>query len=580
MKVQNIPLPLDHYGLNKFGSRNDANYKIILQKLLEVISPQILQKQIFYSVPFATVNSYTERSTLSRDIEEKLTKSQSRAQVPHALVIHGLGGTGKSQLALKYAETHRKELNPILWIDAKDEESVRSSFGRCACQLGLQIEQIIDQTSKLRDSPVVTAVRRWLRERTDSDDEWLFIVDNADDQSWGIKWVLPDGPRGRILITSQDTKALNLIKGSCKEMSVGIMESSQTRTLLLKHLGLDSDSALQDILEDCDKVSNQLGHLPLAVDLAGAYMANDKDPQAALRYYLGDYNKHQNCLLRSEDYRGSSPSEKTVWTVWDTTLARIKANHPESSLFLGLVARFRGSVVQEELFRLASHGIALIKDDFLNDNEELPLWLAKLLAIEGQEWDSFCYRNIRKIFVQYNLLQEVNGEWPGLAMHSLVRWRAIEDSSTWPWDFWYLVFMTAAGIKLAAQNAQPHFRRYFVTHVPELKIESLNQAKVLSKEIPLVLGTFAEIYYYEGRWKEAEELFVQVIETSSRVLGNEHPSTLTSMANLASTYWNQGRWKEAEELEIQVIEIRKRVLGDEHPDTLISMANLAHTHKA
>ena len=64
---------------------------------------------------------------------------------------------------------------------------------------------------------------------------------------------------------------------------------------------------------------------------------------------------------------------------------------------------------------------------------------------------------------------------------------------------------------------------------------------------------------------------------SSRVLGAEHPDTLTGMANLASTYRNQGLWKEAEELFVQVIETRKRVLGAEHPDTLTSMNNLAST---
>jgi Tetratricopeptide repeat len=57
-----------------------------------------------------------------------------------------------------------------------------------------------------------------------------------------------------------------------------------------------------------------------------------------------------------------------------------------------------------------------------------------------------------------------------------------------------------------------------------------------------------------------------VMETSSRVLGVEHPDTLISIANLASTYRNQGRWKEAEELDVQVMETRKRVLGVEHPD--------------
>jgi len=85
------------------------------------------------------------------------------------------------------------------------------------------------------------------------------------------------------------------------------------------------------------------------------------------------------------------------------------------------------------------------------------------------------------------------------------------------------------------------------------------------------MGNLASTYRDQGRWKEAEELEVQVMETSLRVLGQEHPDTLTSIANLASTYRDQGRWKEAEELEVQVMETRKRVLGQEHPDTLTSM---------
>jgi hypothetical protein len=52
-------------------------------------------------------------------------------------------------------------------------------------------------------------------------------------------------------------------------------------------------------------------------------------------------------------------------------------------------------------------------------------------------------------------------------------------------------------------------------------------------------------------------------------------ATLTSMANLASTYWDQGRWKEAETLEVVVMEKMQPVLGNDHPDTLASMANLA-----
>jgi len=62
-------------------------------------------------------------------------------------------------------------------------------------------------------------------------------------------------------------------------------------------------------------------------------------------------------------------------------------------------------------------------------------------------------------------------------------------------------------------------------------------------------------------------------------LGDSHPDTLISMGNPASTFSDQGRWEEAEELEVQVMDARKRVLSDSHPHTLTSMSNLAFTFK-
>ncbi|KAJ5908062.1 hypothetical protein N7495_000744 [Penicillium taxi] len=81
----------------------------------------------------------------------------------------------------------------------------------------------------------------------------------------------------------------------------------------------------------------------------------------------------------------------------------------------------------------------------------------------------------------------------------------------------------------------------------------------------------------EDRWEEAEQLEVQVIEMSKTKLIEDHPDTLTSMANLASTYRDQGRLEEAERLEVQVMETRKTTLGEDHPSTLNSMTNLAST---
>ncbi|KAJ5429553.1 hypothetical protein N7491_006569 [Penicillium cf. griseofulvum] len=92
------------------------------------------------------------------------------------------------------------------------------------------------------------------------------------------------------------------------------------------------------------------------------------------------------------------------------------------------------------------------------------------------------------------------------------------------------------------------------------------------------MANLASTYRNQGRWEEASQLEVQVMETRKMKLGEDYPDTLMSMANMASTYWNQGRWEEAEQLGLQVMETRKQVLGDDHPDTLTSMANLASTY--
>jgi Tetratricopeptide repeat len=67
------------------------------------------------------------------------------------------------------------------------------------------------------------------------------------------------------------------------------------------------------------------------------------------------------------------------------------------------------------------------------------------------------------------------------------------------------------------------------------------------------MGNLPATYLNQGRWNEAEELQVSVMETTMRVHAEEHPNTLQSMGNLACTYQTQGQWKEAEELEVSVI---------------------------
>jgi tetratricopeptide (TPR) repeat protein len=144
--------------------------------------------------------------------------------------------------------------------------------------------------------------------------------------------------------------------------------------------------------------------------------------------------------------------------------------------------------------------------------------------------------------------------------------------------------MSGKDVKLPTQKAvSTGLNQRMLNETNELNMQGMETRKrVLGEEHPDTLTSMANLastYSNQGRWKEAEELEVQVIETRKRVLGQEHPDTLISMANLASTFLDQGRLKEAEKLEVQVMETMQRVLGQEHPDTLTSMGQLASTYR-
>jgi hypothetical protein len=88
------------------------------------------------------------------------------------------------------------------------------------------------------------------------------------------------------------------------------------------------------------------------------------------------------------------------------------------------------------------------------------------------------------------------------------------------------------------------------------------------------MANLAATYRNPGRWEEAEQLEVQVMETRKTKLGVDHPSTLTSMANLAFTWKDQGRKEAAVNLMNECIQLRQAKLGSEHPHTLSSIQAL------
>ena len=576
------------------------------------------------SVPFTTVTTYTERASLSVQLEEKLGRPSRGKKLAHAVTVTGLGGTGKTQLVLRYIEKHEKEYDCILWIDARSEETARSSFERCCRAIGLPIEHV-SGPGRIQDSPAVQAVLQWLRGGA-ATRKWMVVVDNADQLNWGVERIVPAGEAGSVIVTSQDGHASQLVGRRSEVVVVEGMNPDEACSLLLKAVDKERESASEELLDLSKRIVDILDRLPLAVDLAMARIGSDVDDsdeaQGAMRRYLADFQGHQDRLLQSNEYIAASQYDQTVWTVWEASLTSLRGIEDGQQdirpvAFLTLLTLLDRANIQTELFRLASGGVQEARAEL---NVDLPLWLQKVLAQgEDEKWDDFYYRETIKPLIRFGLVRWTQGAWPGLTMHGLVRWRAAKERDETACWRWYTTFCTAACVQKSVEAGTAEFRRHMLVHLPPIErlltdgdqsgerdVSSMwthvgiiwedegrwdeseelffaaqtGRTEKLGEEHPSTLTAMANLastYRKQGRWKKAEELEVKVMEATSRVLGEEHPSTLTAMANLASTYWNQGRWKEAEELEVKVMEARSKVLGEEHPSTLTAMANLAHT---
>ena len=177
-------------------------------------------------------------------MREHLSSDGSRKVV----VLHGLGGIGKTQLAIRYATRHREDHSALFWLNAKDETSTKSSFVQMARHIrrehptaspiaGLDLEQNLDE--------VVDAVKTWLS--TPMNTRWLMICDNydnpklpgiTDSAALELRRYLPEAHQGSVIVT---TRSLEVQLGHCmriqklQDLSDGLMileHSSRRRKLV------------------------------------------------------------------------------------------------------------------------------------------------------------------------------------------------------------------------------------------------------------------------------------------------------------------------------------------------------------
>ncbi|KAA6412978.1 MAG: hypothetical protein FRX48_02721 [Lasallia pustulata] len=547
------------------------------------------------------------------------TKTSPR-QANRIFLLHGMGGAGKTQICLKFADDYKDRFSRILWVDSSNEETIKQSLKNIANHPDAKSSSVQDTSE---------AARNWLS----TIDKWLLIFDNADGEPDIIGENLPSGIGGHVLVTSRNPN-MRRIASEESYLEVNEMDKHDAILLLLKAAYLPKPSEKDEA--DASAIVDELGCLALAVDQAGAYIGSGF---CTINTYLEVLSRHRKELLdQSSSFKGASKYGRAVYATLDISYEAIKrkqsrAPNPREAIaaknaitVLQIFSFFHYGNIMEETFKRAAELAEARRAEYQDAPRSRLPWTGRelpgdLLELDNErKWDPLLFRNSIQILLSLSLIKrDTSGETYSIhpLVHSWSRDR-MTNSAVMKWAASANAIL-AGSVDSGGSESSHTYRRKLVPHINAYyQFVKASQVATLSKDDECVwygrafqengnwdraevfcksavemetrlLGTehpdtltsmsnLALTYSHRGLWKEAEKLGVQVVEISKRVLGAEHPDTLTSMSILALTYSRQGLWKEAEKLEVQVLEIRKRVLGAEHPDTLISIGNLASTY--
>ncbi|GCE14715.1 FxSxx-COOH system tetratricopeptide repeat protein [Tengunoibacter tsumagoiensis] len=583
-----------------------------------------------WTVPYARNPHFTGREELLSALEQHFSQPETDLSVglqPVALTqaqaIKGLGGIGKTQTAIEYAYRSRQQglYHDVFWITAVNEETLLTSF----VELGHLLPEVVsaDETDQHK---IVAAILRWLEQRTQP---WLLIFDNADDLEMAHPYFPVQG-RGHLLITTR-ASAIGAFASSLEVETMGTIEGA---SLLLRRAHL-LDSVTPEEMEEAMNIVIELGHFPLAIDQAGAYI---EETGCGLQSYLQIYQTYRHALLKQRGMQMTGYPD-SVATTWSLSFEQVARTHPAATELLQLCAVLAPDHIPEELLQKGA-----------------PHWHAQLREAVS---DLFSFNLLLKTLLDFSLIKRLSKDRM-VSIHRLVQavqWDRMDRQTQQDWseraikavemifpqdptraEFWpqcqrYLEQVQACDALVQQQNLQlPEAAdvllragRYFFEHqmfsqaeilyqraltlresywgtahfltgysLEYLAVLQRNNGQYIQAEVsferalairehqlgpdPLEdaasLCRLAEFCLAQQKYPLGETLARQALVIYERQLGTDHLNTTNARHMLASLIERQGHYDKTEAMHLQNLAIRERELGAEHPLTTRVLNNL------
>jgi len=469
---------------------------------------------------------FTGREELIGRLHGNLTAGAPTALTQTA-AIHGLGGVGKTQLAIEYAYRCQDDYDVGWWLRAEDPLLLA---GDCvALARALQL----DEQDAREQAVVIAAVRRWLEEHG----RWLLVYDNAEDPKV-VRDALPRAPTGHVLITSRNPAW----GGIARPLPLDRWPRAESVRFLGERRGEADERA-------ADRVADALGDLPLALEQAAAYCEQTGTTLAAYADLLQQgYGR--------ELWQEPRDLERTVAAVWELSFAKVAADSPAAAALLKLCAFLAPDDIPLDALRAGAARLP----------EPLPAVAGRPVAFDTAVGALLRYSLARRdggMLSIHRLVQAVTRD--RLAAEEQGRWA--ECAATLMNDalpgFPHNAF--DAGIAALYDRLQPH------------ALAAAEHAEAGGVALAAAVRLLNQLGFYRRMRADlapARAAYQRALAIGEKAFGPDHPDVATCVNNLGLVLTDLGDLDGAREAYQRALAIDEKVSGPDHPSVAIDVNNL------
>jgi tetratricopeptide (TPR) repeat protein len=475
-----------------------------------------------WNVPHHRNPNFTGRESLLAELMTALMSGQPAALTQD---ISGLGGVGKTQLAVEYTYRHATKYDVVWWVRAEELTTLAADYAALAGPLALSQREASEQLV------VVQAVRRWLMQNRG----WLLVLDNARSPA-KVRDYLPQEATGHVLVTSRNPNWQDV----ASLLPVPVLEQAEAVDFLLKRTGQADETAAAALAE-------ALGDLPLALEQAGAYV---EVMGGSLSEYLDLFRHYRGLLSQgtpSTDYTA------TVTTTWEISFQQVRQSSPAGADLLRLCSFLAPDGIPLKVLSEGAH--------------HLPYPLAEAAA------DPLAFDQIVDTLRRYSLIEIIDDV---LSVHRLVQAVTRDRLTEKVWRMW-----AETAVRLM-DGAFP-FESYDVLTWPKCArllphaLAAAGHAEALEVALEATghLLNQAGLYLRErAEFAEAKAAFERALTIVEAIFGPDHLEVATRVNNLGGVLHDMGDLDKARAAYERALAIDKATFGPDHPNVARDVNNL------